>query len=149
MRVLILSLFCSMAFVACQNQNSKAVESVEEVVRESKTEVDLIGADVDRYGCKGSAGYTWSQLRRDCVRIFEEGITLLPMQVEESEAVYAAFVLYSEDKEMVELFLPTEKESFLLQKVESDIYEDGMYKFHEGEKTLYIKGQAKYKEDQS
>ena len=138
-----------MAFVACQNQNSKAVESVEEVVRESKTEVDLIGADVDRYGCKGSAGYTWSQLRRDCVRIFEEGITLLPMQVEESEAVYAAFVLYSEDKEMVELFLPTEKESFLLQKVESDIYEDGMYKFHEGEKTLYIKGQAKYKEDQS
>lgn len=138
-----------MAFVACQNQNSKAVESVEEVVRESKTEVDLIGADVDRYGCKGSAGYTWSQLRRDCVRIFEEGITLLPMQVEESEAVYAAFVLYSEDKEMVELFLPTEKESFLLQKVESDRYEDGMYKFHEGEKTLYIKGQAKYKEDQS
>ena len=74
---------------------------------------------------------------------------MLPMQVEESDAVYAAFVLYSEDKEMVELFLPTEKESFLLQIVESDRYEDGMYKFHEGEKTLYIKGQAKYKQDQS
>ena len=149
MRVFILGIFCSLAFVACQNQNSKTEEMIEEAMRESKADVDLIGADVDRYGCKGSAGYTWSQLRRDCVRIFEEGITLLPIQAEESEAVYAAFVLYSEDNTIIELFLPTEKESILLQKIESGVYEDGKYKFQEGEKILYIDGQAKYKVDQS
>ena len=32
------------------------------------------GADRDRHGCIASAGYTWSKVRKDCVRTFEEGI---------------------------------------------------------------------------
>lgn len=141
-----MSIFCSIAFVACQNKNSEIEETIEEAMKEN--EVELLGADVDEHGCKASAGYTWSQVREDCIRVFEEGTTLLPVEVEESEAVFAAFILYSEDKETMELFLPTSKESILLQKTENSIYEEKGYKFHEEEKALYIDGTLEYKLDQ-
>lgn len=125
------------------------MEKIEEAIREGKNEVELIGADVDVHGCKTSAGYTWSQLRGTCIRVFEEATALLPVVVEESEAVYAAFILYSENKETIELFLPTEKESILLQKNESTAYEGDKYRFDESEKTLYIDGRVEYKEDKA
>jgi hypothetical protein len=33
-----------------------------------------LGADRDGQGCIGSAGYTWSELRGKCLRIFEAGL---------------------------------------------------------------------------
>lgn len=149
MRVFILSVFCSLAFVACQNKNAEIGEEIKEAMRESEKEAELVGADVDANGCKGSAGYTWSKLREDCIRVFEEGATLLPVKVDESEAVYGAFILYSEDKSTIELFLPSLKESVLLQKTENDSYKLDSYRYDEREKTLYIDGQAKYKEDEA
>lgn len=32
----------------------------------------LVGSDSDSHGCKGSAGYTWCQLKQKCLRIWEE-----------------------------------------------------------------------------
>ena len=34
----------------------------------------LVGADRDEHGCIGSAGYTWSEVRKDCIRLFEDGL---------------------------------------------------------------------------
>ena len=34
----------------------------------------LIGGNKDEHGCLTAAGYTWSELRRDCIRIFEDGV---------------------------------------------------------------------------
>src|SRR5699024_10207620 len=106
-----------------------------------------IGADEDSHGCKRSAGYTWSQLRGDCIRIFEEGLTLLPVEMNESEAVYAAFGLYSEDKTEVELFLTSEKELILLQKTEGGSYEKYVFRFDDNTKYLYIDGKVEFEED--
>lgn len=33
-----------------------------------------LGADRDAQGCIGSAGYTWSEIRGKCLRIFEDGL---------------------------------------------------------------------------
>lgn len=33
----------------------------------------LVGGDRDEHGCQGSAGYTWSYARHDCVRLWEVG----------------------------------------------------------------------------
>lgn len=147
MRIILLSLFCAVAFVACQNKNSKTEEMIEESIRKGQAEPELIGADVDSHGCKRSAGFTWSQLRGNCIKIFEEGLTLLPVKFDESEPIYAAFILYSDDKSEIELFLPSEKESILLQKTKDAIYEKDEFRFDDNTKNLYIDGKAKYEQD--
>lgn len=146
MRVVLFGIFCSLFFVACNNKSEKE-ELLEETMIENKTEV--VGADVDEHGCKGSAGYVWSQLREDCIRIFEEGITLLPVEIDESEPVFAAFVLYDDEKTQVELFLPSDKESILLKKSADDYFENDVYSFDDKNQVLYINGNAEYKKDKA
>ena len=33
---------------------------------------DLVGADSDEHGCKGSSGYSWCELKQKCLRVWEE-----------------------------------------------------------------------------
>lgn len=35
-------------------------------------EKNLIGGDLDEHGCKGSAGYSWCEIKQKCLRIWEE-----------------------------------------------------------------------------
>jgi hypothetical protein len=65
----------------------------------------MVGADQDVHGCKASAGYQWSALKARCLRLFEEGIRLSPLQ-EGPEATQSAFVLFDAAQERGELYLP-------------------------------------------
>lgn len=38
----------------------------------STTDEPLVGADVDEYGCKPSAGYSWCESKKKCIREWEE-----------------------------------------------------------------------------
>lgn len=38
--------------------------------------IQNIGGQTDEHGCYIAAGYTWSQLKNDCIRLFEDGIAL-------------------------------------------------------------------------
>src|SRR5699024_3527157 len=147
MRLLFMSVFLTLTFVACNNTNSEKEEMIYDAMHDNQVEPNIVGSDVDEHGCKGSAGYTWSKLRGDCIRIFEEGSTLLAIDVDESEAVFAAFILYSDDETQLELFLPSEEESILLDKIESLHYETESYLYNVETKTLYIDGEASYIED--
>lgn len=40
---------------------------------ESSPSGQLVGGDVDEHGCKGSAGYSWCESKKKCLRIWEEG----------------------------------------------------------------------------
>lgn len=73
----------------------------------------MLGADRDRHGCIASAGYTWSKVRKDCVRTFEEGIRLVPAHVKTS---VAAYVIFSPDQERAEVFLPGQKKHPVLKR---------------------------------
>lgn len=44
-----------------------------------KTEEEIIGVANDAHGCNGAAGYTWSEARKDCIRLFESGIRMNPI----------------------------------------------------------------------
>jgi hypothetical protein len=33
----------------------------------------LVGGDSDEHGCKGSAGYSWCESKKKCLRVWEEG----------------------------------------------------------------------------
>ena len=62
-----------------------------------------VGTDRDAHGCIGSAGYTFSALKDKCVRLWEEGISLLPAETQ-GGAVMAAYAILQDNKG--ELYLP-------------------------------------------
>lgn len=60
------------------------------------------GADVDAKGCKPSAGFTWSEMKQQCIRIWEEGVAFEP--VDTTDPDQWAFVVFSDDKPLAELY---------------------------------------------
>ncbi len=36
------------------------------------TQPPLVGGDVDEHGCKASAGYSWCDAKKSCIRVWEE-----------------------------------------------------------------------------
>lgn len=77
----------------------------------------VVGGDKDKNGCLGSAGYTWSKLNEECVRIFT-GIQLLPVDKSENpdDAVFATYILFNESGNKAELFLPNQDESVIVER---------------------------------
>lgn len=61
-------LLCAGAlFVACGSKRGKTVE-----VAEQADTVHVVGGDKDKHGCIASAGYTWSEVQKDCIRLWEK-----------------------------------------------------------------------------
>lgn len=88
---------------------------------EPKTPKD--GGDRDSHGCIGSAGYQWSELRQECLRLFEDAIRLDPQDKTLDQST-SAFILFKSpdlsDDAKIELFLPAEKKPFMLNKTSKD-----------------------------
>jgi len=83
----------------------------------SATEAEMPGKLKDEYGCISSAGYSWSQLKSECVRIWEQGIP-----VKDSMKPYrwaGGYVIFSEDGKRAELHLADIKNASILRKKEN------------------------------
>lgn len=75
-----------------------------------------VGGDRDAHGCIGSAGYTYSQIMKDCVRVFEQKIKLTEVAPKGSSTSMAA-VIFSKDMKKAEVFVPdTDGESLILSR---------------------------------
>lgn len=99
-------------FISC-----KFKDNVKDDAKLNKQPKDstIVGADQDENGCLASAGYTWSKLNQECVRIFT-GIQLNPIGNSTTEdATLCAYVIFNESADKAEIFLPDEK-SFVLDK---------------------------------
>ena len=57
---LLLLMGASVALTACGNTKNKKAES------------NAVGNDKDEHGCIDSAGYTWSEVQKDCIRLWEK-----------------------------------------------------------------------------
>ena len=88
--------------------NVKEVETEKAVAAST----EMVGADRDEHGCIGSAGYTWSEVRKDCIRLFEDGIR--------TEAVDGSgqvmYVVFSPDSLKAELFGSESEGSEVLER---------------------------------
>ncbi|WES99447.1 hypothetical protein P2W68_07465 [Chryseobacterium arthrosphaerae] len=62
----------------------------------------VLGGDKDAHGCIGSAGYTYSQVKKDCVRTFEQKIKLKEVA---SKGDYISAVIFSKDMKKAEVFV--------------------------------------------
>jgi hypothetical protein len=79
----------------------------------------IVGNDADAHGCKGSAGYTWSVIKNECIRPWENTLQLLPINHEDSSAIITASVIFSTDSSQAELFMANETENLVLDKIEN------------------------------
>lgn len=99
-------------FVACNTTKKTNTKEAEKII-----EPTIVGADKDEHDCKGSAGYQWSELKNECIRIFESGIRLNPVSKDVDQTTSAFIIFKSKEIDMqVELFLPSEKKSIILDK---------------------------------
>lgn len=101
-------LLLSNVFWAC------AHEKTAETTAETPT-APIVGNDQDKHGCKASAGETWSALQQECVRLFEAGIRLHPVD-KSLDANLSAFAIIGKNEEQAEVFMPNIKESKVLTK---------------------------------
>lgn len=127
---------------ACKNSNTPEAVA-EEITEETPTS---IGGEKDEHGCLIAAGESWSQLKEDCIQIFNEGKRLNPIETNEveSDPVFSAFVVFNEDESKAELFLPNEEKSVLLEKAEESLFKNDVYSFNSENATLSIDGEEKY-----
>ena len=82
------------------------------------------GADRDSHGCIGSAGYTYSQLKKECIRTFEQKIQLKEMA---TKGNYTAAILFNKDQSKAEIFLKEEKNSVILNRTSKGIWKNAAY----------------------
>lgn len=133
------------ALVACDNPKNNSSENATEQVKAEETTEPIVGGDRDEHGCLGSAGQTWSELKQDCIQVFNVGQRLNPIETKEGEAIISAFVVFNDDKSKVELFLSgNEKPNTILDESKGNIYQNDTYKFDAKESALYINGEKKY-----
>ncbi|RYC68854.1 MULTISPECIES: hypothetical protein [Spirosoma] len=103
--------------MACSGKKSGTGES--EQASEKPDSPVMVGNDVDPSGCKGSAGYTWSAVKKKCIRFFEEGT---PFEKYESTApenpVTTAYVVLSDDHSKAEVFFGETDKPAVLEKKE-------------------------------
>lgn len=103
----------------------KKVSEENKTPKQQEAKPVVVGGDADTHGCKGSAGYTWSVLKNECVRLFEVGTKLSHAEDGRTYST-VAYVIFDGDK--AELFLDTQKDPILLErKSEGDSWTKGDY----------------------
>lgn len=119
-KIILIAMIVSTA-LSCAKKPSTENTNLQEPKKEPVKET-VVGADSDDHGCKASAGYTWSTLKKECIRIFEG--TKLSHYDDGKEYTTASYVIFDGDK--AELFLDTQKESIILErKSEGDSWING------------------------
>jgi hypothetical protein len=135
----------SMLIFACSNpKTNKEPQKVVETVQKAP----IVGGDQDEHGCKGSAGYTWSVAKNECIRLFELGIRLNAKAADLDKSV-SAFVVFKSDTDdaQAEIFLPNSKGSFLLTKEKKEsagVWKNATYTLKQW-KGMYMLDDAKGK----
>lgn len=64
-----------------------------------------LGGDRDVHGCIGSAGYTYSQLRNNCIQTFNQKIKLKEVNSDKSYTSMTA-VIFTKNLKKAEIFIP-------------------------------------------
>jgi hypothetical protein len=75
----------------------------------------IVGNDRDKHGCIGSAGYTYSAIKNNCIQVFAQKIKLKEVDSSKTSTFMAA-VIFSTDYKKAEVFLKGYKEGQLLTR---------------------------------
>lgn len=147
--VLLLLMFASCDFIL----KDKGEPEIGTVVTDGSTEIVVLEDDEESNGCAYSAGYKWSNIQEDCIRIFEKGFRLNPIgvtgeEVEENEMEdndVSCFVIFSTDKKKAEIFLPNHKKGIVLdQSKDKRVYTNSGWELSQEKMELKNKGEVTF-----
>lgn len=65
----------------------------------------VLGGDRDVHGCIGSAGYTYSQLKNNCIKTFNQKIKLKEVSTDKSY-ISGTAVIFNKSMTKAEIFIP-------------------------------------------
>jgi len=85
----------------------------------------IAGGDADKHGCRASAGYIWSVLRAECIRVWETGNRLRPT---DSTANSDAFVVFATDSTKAEIWAANTHAVLKRTRKGSDTFTDKAYR---------------------
>ena len=147
MKSIILLLAIFLAFTTCNNKSTVKQEIVKEdspktAMNKDTSTTPMPGSDRDEHGCIGSAGYTWSELRKECIRIFEVGIKLNPTNAVADKTTAAFVVFDSRRPEAAELYAPGQVGTSVIMeygKKNSKTFFSEEWKLEETEKGYVLK----------
>lgn len=89
-----------------------AVSSCGNSQKQKKEEAPAVGSDRDEHGCIASAGYTWSEVQKDCIRLWEKGVRMEAV----ADKSDVAYIIFSPDSAQVELFFPNDRPNEILNR---------------------------------
>ena len=115
--------------MACQQKDAPSGKGMTGPKTDTVSVIDTtqIGGARDAKGCLTSAGYTFSVLKNDCIRVFEVATRFDPIQGDQ-QAVMSAFVIFDEPSNRAELFVVDEKKPVILvRKAEGEPYVSGYW----------------------
>lgn len=110
-----LFVFCLIfSFVSCKKLD---FGQEEEKLKVKQTLMDTIDdVDKDKNGCLVSAGYVWSTLNKECIKLYESTITLYPQSnLNNEDETKNAYLIFAENGgNEAELFIPSQVKSIIL-----------------------------------
>ncbi|KAA2223767.1 hypothetical protein [Chryseobacterium sediminis] len=88
----------------------------------------VLGGDRDVHGCIGSAGYTYSQLKNNCIKTFSQKIKLKEVNSDKSYTSMTA-VIFTKDMKKAEVFIPdgAAKSIILNKEGKAKVWKSGSY----------------------
>ena len=149
---LVIGMLLSVSLVSCDfilKDKNTASEQDKTVATDGGTTV--VGEE-DGFGCAYTAGYRYSYLMADCIRVFEQGFRLNPIEdegnlendLEDNEV--SCFVLFAKDGKEAEIFLPQQEKSMVLtgDKSKTIYLKEGWSLNVEKDMVLKYKDQVKF-----
>jgi hypothetical protein len=127
-------------FFSCQDKEQKKLDAIQEdSINQLFDEPDL-EVDKDKNGCLNTAGYTWSTVKNNCVKVFSIGLRLDPVSNPQNEdAQKALYMIFSDDAQKVEIYLPLEQKPLILERIKDTnrwildefqlVFENDLYAF--------------------
>jgi len=118
---------------SCKNEPTPAGQN-------TATSTPTVGKDVDEHGCRTSAGMVWSEVRKECIALFQGGVRMVPVD-SFLDKTLAAFVVQKSDIDdsQVELFIPNKKETTILDKQADGSWKNADYQVSKAGKDYEIK----------
>lgn len=105
------------------------------------------GSARDEHGCIPSAGYTWSEIKKECIRIWEAG-NRLTAYGDNRDSTLAAYLIIDGDNKSAEVFLPGQKASIQLNSTDGSLDQKTMMRIYQNKDSstyiTFLPTQARY-----
>ena len=111
--------FLFIMFFSCKDTDAVIVASDSQ---EKEIDNTIVGANTDSRGCLTTAGYTWSKLKKDCIRLFNSAIRLYPKtNPATQDALLVSYLILSDDGMEAEVFIPNHDQSLVLIRTNASL----------------------------